>query len=92
MINKKLKQDSCQSRLDRLDLFAADVPQLNFEGRHKVFTSVGIFMSLLVYMAVFVYAFVKFRDLYQKNDPIVNNDIEYGKFSDQGTGLKLADH
>jgi hypothetical protein len=71
----------CESRLDSLDLFAADVPQLNFEGRTRVHTSVGIAMSMMVFMAVAVYSMVKFIDLYKGNDPNVTSNILYGMFS-----------
>ena len=47
-----------------MDLFAADMPPMNFEGRTRVHTSVGLSVSMMVYMACGVYGFVKFRDLY----------------------------
>ena len=56
-----------------------------------MYTSVGISMSLMVYMAVSVYSLIKFYDLVSGNDPNVTSNILYGKFSSENDGLRLAD-
>jgi hypothetical protein len=75
--------------MDMIDLYAASVPQLNFEGRTRVHTNMGIMCSLMVYIAVSSYAFVKFRDLYHGNDPVVNNNMDFGAFNNELDGLRM---
>jgi hypothetical protein len=81
----------CVKRSDSLDLFAAQVPQLNFEGRTYVHTSVGLFVSFMVYLAVSVYSGFKFVDLYKGNAPNLFKELEYGTFGNESAGLRLAD-
>jgi hypothetical protein len=41
----KYERTKSEKRLDRLDLFSAQMKGFNFEGRRKVHTSIGLVMS-----------------------------------------------
>lgn len=53
-------------------------------------TSVGLLLSFGVYLACSVYAFAKFGDLYEGNDPNVNVAKTYGMFPSYKKGFNLA--
>jgi hypothetical protein len=88
---KDRSSNKWEARFDQMDLFAACMPPMNFEGRTRVHTSLGMTISMIVYFLCGVYAFVKFRDLYEGNDPNVNNTHKYGMFSNEKDGFRLED-
>ena len=73
--------------LDRFDIYSGEVPQLNFEGRTRAHTTIGLLLSLLVYISVGGYMLVKFTDFYRGYDPIVNNDLRHGMSREESNGL-----
>jgi hypothetical protein len=81
---------SCERFSDRIDIFTESIPQLNFEGRKKISTSIGVLWTCIVLIAIFFYALIKTLDLVNGNDPIVNKDYEYGKYLNEEDGLNLT--
>ena len=69
--------------LQKLDLFQVPIPSINLRGNRELGTSIGGLLSLIVYVATFLFAASRFSHLIQKHNPSINEHTErnayYGK-------------
>lgn len=60
-----------QKIFDKVDIFAAKTPNLNFQGRNRVSTSIGVVCTLFVVIAVSAYAVVGIRRVVLGSNPLI---------------------
>ena len=57
---------------DSVDLFSSRLNQLNFEGRQRIHTGIGLFCSLLVSTTILFFGGVKLTHLVNRHNPIIS--------------------
>ena len=75
--------------IDSFDLYAKDIPGFNFEGRKKIGSLVGGFLSAIVFFLVLGISTIKFSHLMTNTNPRIANSLEHGVFLTNKTALEL---
>jgi hypothetical protein len=77
--------------MDSFDLYSMELPEFNFEGRKKIGSPVGVFISVIVNILVLTMATIKFIQLLESNSkPIVSEITEYNDFISKETALQVG--
>ena len=66
--------------LEGLDIFSADLPSLNIRGKSSVKTSVGGFMTLLIFLLVLMFSIMKYQLLLMRKNPQITSNTEENAF------------
>ena len=61
--------------MNEFDFFGKPVPTFNIRGKHRVSTTIGGYVSTICMVLVLIYATIKFIDLYNRNNPVINENI-----------------
>ena len=66
--------------LDSIDIFGAPAQSLNFEGRHRIHTWLGVACSLVLFTGISLFAAIKVNHVFTRHNPKISRHAIDGQF------------
>ena len=66
-----------------MDMFAAKLPSFSLNGQQEVKTATGGFLSLVLYVLVFLFAIMKIQHLFSKKNPAITTFTDPNAFGQE---------
>ena len=64
--------------LDSIDIFGAPAHSLNFEGRHRIHTWLGVACSLVLFTGISLFAAIKVNHVFTRRNPKISRHAIHG--------------
>ena len=88
--NKQIKSWMTGEAFRSLDIFGHNLPSFLLKGKDKVQTRIGGVASIVLFISVLMYASLKFQQLVDKHNPVVNSYYKENYY-ESGEGIDLEE-